>query len=79
MDFKTDLNERERERFAGILRGMAKQADDAADNLIAERDGEFLTVFLLLTLQMMRGKEISDFMMTQVRSGAEFPETIEEK
>lgn len=58
--FKTDLNDRERDRFAKAMRSIAEEATKCGDALEQRDDKEMVFHFLLLTLTMMGLKEMQE-------------------
>jgi hypothetical protein len=47
---QTDLNQRERQRFAATLRSMSKAAEECADALEAEDDSTAMVQWIILSL-----------------------------
>jgi hypothetical protein len=62
MDFKSDLNERERLRYSRRLREIAKAANEAADALELEDDGNLVINIILLSLHGETVNELGDIL-----------------
>jgi len=77
--FKTDLSERERKRYAGMLREIATHADEAADAVEAGNDPQFLMAFFILSLSGSCMREIQEILITTMKDSSkteEFPSVI---
>lgn len=68
---KTDMNDRERERFAKELRGISDAATKAAVALDSRDDAEFVMRLMILTLISGSMKEMVDVVMTTLKKPAE--------
>ena len=58
--FQTDLNDRERKRFAERFRSMSKLAADAANALETGDDTSLLVPFLMLSMSSGAMRELGD-------------------
>lgn len=70
--FKTDLNERERARFAADARSIQEQAGKLADALDSDDDMKIAIEFALLTLVSGSLKELQEVILSaakQAKSG----------
>jgi hypothetical protein len=80
VELKTDMNDRERDRFAVMLRGMAEAANGAANALEKRYDQGFLVSFMVLTLSSGFMKEVHSILESSLKKmkddPVEFPPII---
>jgi hypothetical protein len=79
---KTDLNERERERFASAFDRVAESASNTATALRSGDDTKLMLKFVMFSLKMTGVTELKDIVtksMTEAKAeleSKEFPEII---
>jgi hypothetical protein len=80
--FQTDLNERERRKYAGLLREVSKHAAETAATLESEPhdDTKFIISFIVLSLMLSSIAELQKIVQDAAKKEAppEFPSVIGE-
>ena len=82
MDFKTDLNARERQRYGETLLKTAEHARNAAEAMAANEDARLLLEFTVLSLHLASLVELQQVFAAHLndqkgaREKEEFPNTV---